>query len=116
MTEHDPSGKSPRQQNKGRLASVGSSARGNLKRLVVRFDAEHFPLFKERPILDSRQSPWHGLILEKYHHGGCEIPAHDHEAFCLHFQTGGQVEMDWFCSGRSGRERSVPGSMMMLPV
>ncbi|AXC15832.1 Transcriptional regulator, AraC family [Acidisarcina polymorpha] len=86
------------------------------RRVFVRAGKEQVPLFKQRPILDSRRSPWRGLILEKHHHAGCEIPVHDHESLCLHFQTGGQVDMDWLCSGRSGRERSVPGSMMLLPA
>ncbi|WP_158792043.1 AraC family transcriptional regulator [Granulicella sp. L60] len=34
----------------------------------------------------------------------------------MHLQTGGQVEMEWFCSGKSGMVRSVPGSMMLLPA
>jgi AraC family transcriptional regulator len=86
------------------------------RRLFVRVDDQPVPLFEERPILDSLQSPWHGLILETYHHRGCEIPIHDHDMLCLHLQTGGQVEMEWFCSGKSGRVRSVPGSMLLLPA
>ena len=86
------------------------------RRLVVRVGDQHMPLFGERPILDSLGSPWNGLILEKHHHRGCEIPVHDHDGLCLHLQTGGQVEMEWFCSGKSGMHRSTPGSMMLLPA
>jgi AraC family transcriptional regulator len=86
------------------------------RRLVVRVGDQHMPLFGERPILDSLRSPWNGLILEKHHHRGCEIPVHDHDGLCLHLQTGGQVEMEWFCSGKSGMHRSTPGSMMLLPA
>lgn len=86
------------------------------RRLVVRVGDGEMPLFEDQPILDSLRSPWHGLILEMHHHRGCEIPVHDHETLCLHLQTGGQVDMDWFCSGKTGRTRSVPGSMMLLPA
>ncbi|WP_263357669.1 helix-turn-helix domain-containing protein [Acidicapsa ligni] len=86
------------------------------KRLFVRIGDRHVPLFEAQPILDSLKSPWHGLILEKHHHMGCEIPVHDHETLCLHLQTGGQVDMEWFCSGKSGMLRSTPGSMMLLPA
>jgi AraC family transcriptional regulator len=54
--------------------------------------------------------------MEKHHHKGCEIPVHDHDTLCLHLQTGGQVEMEWFCSGKTGILRSAPGSMMLLPA
>jgi AraC family transcriptional regulator len=86
------------------------------RRLFVRVGDGQIPLFEGQPILDSLRSPWHGLILEKHHHRGCEIPVHDHETLCLHLQTGGQVDMDWFCSGKTGRTLSVPGSMMLLPA
>ncbi len=86
------------------------------RRLVVRVGNQQIPLFEERPILDSLRSPWTGVILEKHHHKGCEIPVHDHDTLCLHLQTGGQVEMEWFCSGKSGVQNSVPGSMMLLPA
>ena len=98
------------------LAPPRSLAQAESKRLFVRAGNQNIPLFKERPVLDSRQSPWYGLILEKHHHERCEIPLHDHETLCLHLQTSGQVEMEWSCSGKSGREHSVPGSMMLLPA
>jgi hypothetical protein len=60
--------------------------------------SQEVPLFKERPVLDSRQSPKHGMILEKQHHEGCEIPLYDHETLCLHLQTSGQAGMEWLCS------------------
>lgn len=93
-----------------------SSDQTDSRRLFVRVGDQHMPLFEERPILDSLRSPWNGLILEKHHHRGCEIPVHDHDTLCLHLQTGGQVEMEWFCSGKSGIHRSAPGSMMLLPA
>lgn len=86
------------------------------RRFFVRAGNEHIPLFKEMPVLDSCQSPWSGIIVEKHHHTGCEIPVHDHETLCLHLQTCGEVDMDWFWSGKSGRQRSIPGSMMLLPA
>lgn len=88
----------------------------NERRLFVRAGSEHIPLFKEVPVLDSCHSPWSGIIVEKHHHAGCEIPVHDHETLCVHLQTHGDVNMDWLWSGKSGREHSVPGSMMLLPA
>ncbi|WP_213806761.1 AraC family transcriptional regulator [Granulicella sp. dw_53] len=72
--------------------------------------------FPESPVLDCARSPWTGLVVERHHHQGCEIPVHDHETLALHLQTGGEVDMEWFCSGRSGRQRSTPGSMLLLPA
>jgi AraC family transcriptional regulator len=96
--------------------ALGPSTDAANRRLFV-LDGNHFvPLFKERPVLDSCKSPWRGLIIEKHHHAGCEIPVHDHPTLCLHLQTHGEVDMDWFCSGKSGREHSLPGSMMLLPA
>lgn len=50
----------------------------------------------------------------KQHHRRCEIPAHEHEVVCLHLQTSGSVEMDWYCSGRSGHVRSGAGNLILL--
>src|SRR5260370_6336962 len=86
------------------------------KRFYVRVGSSMVSPFPGSPVLDCVRSPWTGLVVEKHHHEGCEIPVHDHETLGLHLQTDGDVDMEWFCSGRSGRLRSTPGSMLLLPA
>jgi AraC family transcriptional regulator len=86
------------------------------KRFYVRVGSSRVSPFPGSPVLDCVRSSWTGLVVEKHHHQGCEIPVHDHETLCLHLQTGGEVDMEWFCAGRSGGLRSTPGSMLLLPA
>ncbi len=116
MAKRDSPSRDFTEQTNGGDQAPRSSEQTDSRRLVVRVGDQHMPLFGDRPILDSLRSPWHGLILEKHHHKGCEIPVHDHDTLCLHLQTGGQVNLEWFCSGKTGILPSVPGSMMLLPA
>jgi AraC family transcriptional regulator len=86
------------------------------KRFYVRVGARMVSPFPGSPVLDCEHSPWTGLVVEKHHHQGCEVPVHDHETLGLHLQTEGEIDMEWFCSGRSGRQRSTPGSMLLHPA
>lgn len=86
------------------------------KRFYIRVGSSMVSPFPGSPVLDCVHSPWTGLVIEKHHHQRCEVPVHDHETLALHLQTEGEIEMEWFCSGRSGRQRSTPGSMLLHPA
>jgi AraC family transcriptional regulator len=114
MSRLPPKGQRPQSSDEG--AALTSSQVTDLRRLLVRAGDRRVPLFQEKPLFDSQQSPWTGLIVEGYQHQACEIPVHDHETLCLHFQTSREVELEWFHSGRTGRVPSVLGNMMLLPA
>jgi len=59
-------------------------------------------------------SPWNGLLLEKHSVGAIEIPEHEHSTFCLHMQTSGPVQMEWWSNGKYGRETPTRGSLILL--
>ncbi len=84
------------------------------KRVSVNVGSHSVPLFPGRPEMDSRRSPWSGLILERHHHGAISIPKHEHATFCLHLQTSGPVAMDWYSSGKSGHLKTGPGNLILL--
>ena len=85
-----------------------------MKRISVSVDDEVVPLFSARPLLDSRFSPWKGLVVEKHSIGAVEVPEHVHSTFCLHMQTSGPVEMEWQSDGRQAKEITSAGSMILL--
>jgi AraC family transcriptional regulator len=55
-----------------------------------------------------------GLIVETHNIGAIEIPEHEHSSFCLHMQTSGPVQMEWWSEGKYGKENHGPGSMILL--
>ena len=47
--------------------------------------------------------------------GNLEIPEHEHESFCLHFQLSGAPNLEWWCNGRHGIEKPTAGALILLP-
>lgn len=72
------------------------------------------PLFPTRPVKDSVGSPLSGVIVETQFAGPIEVPEHEHSSFCLHLQTSGPVETEWWSEGKHGRESHGPGSMIRI--
>jgi AraC family transcriptional regulator len=85
-----------------------------MSRISVVVNDEIVPLLSATPLLDSRFSPWKGLLVEKHSVGAIEVPEHEHSTFCLHMQTSGPVEMQWRSDGHQGREITTPGSLILL--
>ncbi len=84
------------------------------KRVSVLVDGRSVPLLPSHPIKDGARSPWTGIILEKHCLGAVVIPEHEHSTFCLHLQSSGPVEMDWYSGGRSGHLKTGAGNLIFL--
>jgi AraC family transcriptional regulator len=54
------------------------------------------------------------MILEKHRLDAVAIPEHEHSTFCLHLQSSGPVEMDWYSAGRSGHLKTGAGNLIFL--
>jgi AraC family transcriptional regulator len=85
-----------------------------MRRITVVANNEVVPFFSGRPIRDSRFSPWKGLLVETHSVGAIEVPEHQHSTLFLHLQTSGQVEMQWSCDGKEGRQTMGAGSLILL--
>lgn len=86
-----------------------------MKRISVIRNERVVPLLPNKPAKNSVLSPLSGLIVETHQVGAIEIPEHEHSSFCLHLQTSGPVEMEWWSEGKHGKEVHGPGSMILLP-
>jgi AraC family transcriptional regulator len=75
---------------------------------------EVVPLFSDKPMRDSRFSPWKGLLVETHNIGAVEMPEHRHSSVCLHLQTSGPIDMQWRSEGREGRQTTTAGSLILL--
>jgi AraC family transcriptional regulator len=84
------------------------------KRVSVLVDGRSVPLLPSYPIKDGARSPWTGIILEKHRLDAVAIPEHEHSTFCLHLQSSGPVDMDWYSAGRSGHLKTDAGNLIFL--
>jgi len=64
---------------------------------------------------DETGAPSHKLLSEKHRLTTLEVPEHEHKNFCLHLQTGGTPELEWWLNGRNKIERPAPGALILLP-
>ena len=78
-----------------------------MRRISVIRDEKIVPLLPGRPAKHSIFSPWSGLIVEKHIIGAIEIPEDEHSTLCLHMQTSGPVQMEWWFEGNMGRRFPV---------
>jgi AraC family transcriptional regulator len=85
-----------------------------MRRISVIRNEKIVPLLPGRPANNSVFSPWSGLIVEKHSIGAIEIPEHEHSTFCLHMQTTGPVQMEWWSEGKYGKESPGHGSLIFL--
>jgi len=85
-----------------------------MRRISVVANNEVVPLFSEKPLRDSSFSPWKGLLVETHNVGAIEVPKHQHSSLCLHMQTTGPLEMEWWCDGKEGRQTTSSGSLILL--
>jgi AraC family transcriptional regulator len=85
-----------------------------MRRISVVANNVLVPLFSGRPTRDSRFSPWKGLVVETHSIGAIEVPEHQHPTLCLQLQTSGQVEMQWSCDGKEGKQTMSTGSLILL--
>lgn len=74
------------------------------------------PLLPSAVAKAGKEQPWRGVLLERHTVTPMEIPEHEHKDFCLHLQMTGQEAMEWWSEGQNGLERTVPGSMILLPA
>ncbi len=85
-----------------------------MRRISVIRNEKIVPLLPGKPVKNSVFSPWSGLIVEKHTIGAIEIPEHEHSTFCLHMQTSGPVQMEWWSEGKYGKESPGQGSLIFL--
>jgi AraC family transcriptional regulator len=85
-----------------------------MRRISVIRNERIVPLLPGRPVKNSSLSPLSGFIVETHNIGAIEIPTHEHSSFCLHMQTSGPVQMEWWSDGKYGRDVHGPGSMILL--
>ena len=85
-----------------------------MRRISVVANGEVVPLFSGKPLRDSSFSPWKGLLVETHNVGAIEVPKHQHSSLCLHMQTSGPLEMEWWCDGKNGRQTTSVGSLILL--
>ena len=85
-----------------------------MRRISVIRNEKIVPLFPAWPVKNSAGSPLSGMIIETHSLGAIEVPEHEHSSFCLHLQTSGPVEMEWWSEGKHGRESHGPGSMILV--
>ncbi len=85
-----------------------------MRRISVIRNERIVPLLPGRPVTNSMLSPLSGLIIETHNIGAIEIPEHEHSSFCLHMQTSGPVQMEWWSQGKYGKESHGPGCMILL--
>ena len=85
-----------------------------MRRISVIRNEQIVPLLPGKPLNDSVFSPWSDLILEKHCIGAIEIPEHEHSSFCLHMQTSGPVQMEWWSEGKYGKESPSQGALIFL--
>jgi AraC family transcriptional regulator len=85
-----------------------------MHRISVVMKDKLVPLIPGRPLADSRFSPWKGLAVEKHCVGAIEIPEHEHASYCLHMQTSGPVEMEWHSHGKTGRQSTQTGALILV--
>ena len=85
-----------------------------MSRISVIRNERIVPLLPGRPVKNGALSPLSGLIVETHNIGAIEIPEHEHSTFCLHMQTSGPVQMEWWCEGKYGKENHGSGSMILL--
>ena len=83
-------------------------------RISVRRGGAEVPLMPGRGNVLS-QVPQAKLIGERHRVGNLEIPEHEHESFCLHFQLSGAPNLEWWCNGRHGIEKPTAGALILLP-
>ena len=85
-----------------------------MRRISVIRNERIVPLLPGRPVKNSVLPPLSGLIVETHNIGAIEIPEHEHSSFCLHMQTSGPVQMEWWSEGRSWKESLGQGSLLLL--
>src|SRR5260370_37482401 len=85
-----------------------------MRRISVIRNEQIVPLLPGRPVNDSVFSPWNDLIIEKHSIGAIEIPEHEHSSLCLHMETSGPVQMEWWSEGRYGKESPGQGFLIFL--
>jgi AraC family transcriptional regulator len=85
-----------------------------MRRISVIRNEKIVPLLPGRPVKNSVLPPLSGLIVETHNIGAIEIPEHEHSSFCLHMQTSGPVQMEWWSEGKYGKEAHGPRSMIFL--
>jgi AraC family transcriptional regulator len=85
-----------------------------MRRISVVRNKRIVPLLPSRPVKNSVVSRLSDLIVETHRVDAIEIPEHEHSSFCLHLQTSGPVEMEWWSKGKHGKESHGPGSMIFL--
>jgi AraC family transcriptional regulator len=71
------------------------------------------PLCQHAPAVPQ---PWQGVILEHHAVSAIEIPEHEHRELCLHLQTSGDDQMEWWSEGRNGIEQTAPGAILLVPA
>jgi AraC family transcriptional regulator len=84
-----------------------------MDRISVIRDMKVVPLLPDAPS-GKLISPAGGLIVERHTVGAIEIPEHVHSTYCLHLQTSAAVEMEWWSEGEHRKERTEPGSLILL--
>jgi AraC family transcriptional regulator len=96
--------------------SGGSNHLGLLtsKRVSVLREGQVVPLLPGRPVMDSTQSPWNGLYLEKFDLDALHVSEHEHGTYFLRMHSSKRVEMDWKSSGRNGHTAVDEGSLLFL--
>jgi AraC family transcriptional regulator len=87
---------------------------GWMRRISVIRNDRVVPLLPGRPVKNSSLSPLSGFIVETHNIGAIEIPEHQHSSFCLHMQTSGPVQMEWWSDGKYGKDVHGPESMILL--
>lgn len=92
--------------------SEGAQAR---QRIAVLRDRRLVPLLTDKQYAFQRDQPWKGVLLERHAVSPGEIPEHQHPDLCLHLQISGNKDFEWWSGGRSGREHTAPGSLILIP-
>jgi AraC family transcriptional regulator len=85
-----------------------------MRRVSVVRDELVVPLLPVTPVRASVVSPLPGLIVEKHSIEGIEIPEHSHPTYCLHHQTSGPVDMEWWADGKHGLVKADRDSLIVL--
>lgn len=85
-------------------------------RISVERDNQLVPLIPGCSYSAAPRQPWQGVLLEHHAVPAIEIPEHEHHELCLHLQTTGGEDMEWWSEGRNAIERTGPGGMLLVPA
>lgn len=85
-----------------------------MSRISVIRNERVVPLLPNRPLNPNPRSPTSGLIIETHKLGSIEVPEHEHASFCLHLQTIGPVDLEWWSEGGYGKEVHRAGTMVFV--